>query len=193
MGLCLYFLSILKSEADVVGAVNRGVIHHAAPAFEGEFRQDLRHLLECCKEVIHAGAGGLLFFNHGSDRFQSGLGPLKTLDQALVAFLVFALVKGNVGILPDGLLNHIGNHLRFFKELGLFGFQVAGVKQEDLHFSTVGNDLVLGGQQLVCRRKEVALDFFICQVWCSIMFVAVKLVIALPDGLAVLAVGVPDL
>ena len=93
-----------------------------------------------------------------------------------------------MGILPDGLLNHIGNHLRFFEELCLLRFQGTGVKQEGLHLSAVGNDLILGDQQLVCRRKEVALDFFICQMRCPTMFSAVKLVIALPDGLAVLAV-----
>lgn len=189
----LNLLTILKGEADVVGAVDCCVIHHAVPALKGEFCQGFRQLCEGYKEVIHAGAGGLLFFNLGSDRFQSGLGPLKALDQALVAFLVFALVKGDMGILPDGLLNHIGNHLRFFKELGMFGFQVAGAKQEGLHFSAIGDNRILCLQQLICRRKEVALNFFICQVWCSTMLVAVKLVIALPDGLAVLAVGVPDL
>lgn len=57
----------------------------------------------------------------------------------------------------------------------------------------VGNDLILGGQQLVCRRQESVLDVLIRQVRRGAMFIVVEFVIALPDGLAVFAVGMPDL
>jgi len=58
---------------------------------------------------------------------------------------------------------------------------------------TVGDDLVFGGQQLVCRRQESVLDVLIRQMRRGAMFIVVEFVIALPDGLAVFAVGMPDL
>ena len=100
---------------------------------------------------------------------------------------------GVVLVKPDGLLYHVGDYLRFFEELGLFRFQLGGFEQECLHLSAIGDDRSLCGQQLVRRRKEVQLDFFIRQVRCLASAVAIEFVIALPDGLAVLAVGMPHL
>lgn len=193
MGLCLDFLSVLEGKANVVDAVDGGEVHHAVPAFKGELRQCIRHLFKGIQEGSHVGAGRLLFLNLGGDFFQSGLGPVEALYQAVVAFLVFGLVQGGAGILLNSLLYHVGNHLRFFEELGLFCFQLGGFEQECLHLSAIGDDRSLCGQQLVRRRKEVQLDFFIRQVRCLASAVAIEFVIALPDGLAVLAVGVPHL
>lgn len=187
------FLSILEGEADVVDAVNGGEVHHAVPAFKGELRQCIRHLFKGAQEGSHVGAGCLLLLNLGGDFFQSGLGPVEALHQAVVAFLVFGLIQSGASVLLNGLLYHVGNHLCFFKELCLFRFQLDGVEQERLHLSAVGDDRRLCGQQLVCRRKEVQLDFFIRQVRCLAAAVAIEFVIALPDGLAVLAVGMPHL
>ena len=191
--LCLDFLTVLEGEANVIGAVDRGVIHHAVPAFKGELSQCIRHLFKGVQESSRVGSGRLPFLNLGGDFFQSGLDPVEALYQAVVAFLVFGLVQRGAGVLLNGLLYHVGDHLRFFEELGLFRFQLGGVEQERLHLSAVGDDRSLCGQQLVRRRKEVQLDFFIRQVRCLAPAVAIKFVIALPDGLAVLAVGVPYL
>lgn len=187
------FLPVLKGEADVVDAVDSGEIHHAVPAFKEELCQCIRHLFKGIQEGSHVGAGHLLFLNLGGDFFQSGFGPVEVLHQAVVAFLVFGLVQRGAGVLLNGLLYHVGDRLRFFEELGLFRFQLGGVEQERLHLSAVGDDRSLCGQQLVRRRKEVQLDFFIRQVRCLAPAVAIKSVIALPDDLAVLAVGVPHL
>lgn len=193
MLLCLDFLSVLEGKADVVDAEDCGKVYHAVPAFKGELSQCIRHLFKGIQEGSHVSAGSLLFLNPGGDFFKSGLGPVEALYQAVVAFLVFGLVQGGAGVLLNGLLYHVGNHLRFFEKLGLFRFQLGGVEQERLHLSAVGDDRSLCGQQLVRRRKEVQLDFFIRQVRCLAPAVAIKSVIALPDDLAVLAVGVPHL
>lgn len=92
MWLCLDFLSVLEGKADVVDAVDGGEVHHAVPAFKGELSQCIRHLFKGIQEGSHVGAGRLLFLNLGGDFFQSGLGPVEALYQAVVAFLVFGLV-----------------------------------------------------------------------------------------------------
>lgn len=88
----LDFLSVLEGEADVVDAVDGGEVHHAVPAFKGELCQCIRHLFKGIQKGSHVGAGSLLFLNLGGDFFQSGLGPVEALYQAVVAFLVFGLI-----------------------------------------------------------------------------------------------------
>ena len=84
MGLCLDFLSVLEGEADVVDAVDGGEVYHAVPAFKGELRQCIRHLFKGIQEGSHIGAGSLLFLNLSGDFFQSGLGSVEALYQAVV-------------------------------------------------------------------------------------------------------------
>ena len=145
MGSCLYFLSVLEGEADVVDAVDSGEIHHAVPAFKGELRQCIGHLVKGFQEGSHVGAGRLLFLNLCGHFFQSDLGPVEALHQAVVAFLVCGLVQSGEGVLLNGLLYQVRNHLRFFEELGLFRFQLGGIEQERLHLSAVGDDRSLCG------------------------------------------------
>ncbi len=47
----------------------------------------------------------------------------------IIAFLVLGLVKGNVGIFVDALLNHVGDNLRLLLELCLLPLQFGGVKK----------------------------------------------------------------
>lgn len=53
------------------------------------------------------------------------------------------------------------------------------------------DDGILLGKKLVDCRNKVAVDIFICKVWCGAFVVAIKFVIALPDDLFVLIIGVP--
>ena len=106
MGLCLNFLSVLEGEADVVNAVDSGEVHHAMPAFKGELCQCIRHLFKGIQEGSHVGAGRLLLLNLGGDFFQSGLGPVEALYQAVVAFLVFGLVQSGAGVLLNSTRSH---------------------------------------------------------------------------------------
>ena len=110
MGLCLNFLSVLKGEADIVGAVDGSIFHHAVPAFKGEFHQRIRHLFKGIQEGFHVGTGRLLLLNLGSDFFQPGFGPVEALHQAVVAFLVFCLVQRQS---PSNLWLHCQMVLRY--------------------------------------------------------------------------------
>lgn len=53
------------------------------------------------------------------------------------------------------------------------------------------NDGILLGKKLVDCRNKVAVDVLICKVRSGAFVVAIKFVIALPDGLFVLIIGVP--
>ena len=145
------FLSVFEGEADVVGSVDSAVVHQPVPAIQREFAQLIRHACKGFQEILNAGPLGLHLMDFGCDRVQSGLGLFKTLGQAVVAFLVFGLVEGNVGILVDALLNHIGDHLRLLLEFFLLPLQVGGVKEQGHHLPAIRDDRILGGQQPICR------------------------------------------
>ena len=75
----------------------------------------------------------------------------------------------------------------------MFGFQGLRVEKDIDHGIAVLDDLVLCGEQLVCRPEEGCLNLCIGKVRSGAGLIAVVLMIALPDGLSVFAVGVPDL
>ena len=45
MGLCFYFLTVLEGDADIVGAVDGGVIHQRMPVFSAELGERVRQLV----------------------------------------------------------------------------------------------------------------------------------------------------
>ena len=59
MGLCLYFLPMFESEADIVGAVNGGIFHQRVPVFQIELGERVRQGIEAFKEGINVGSLGL--------------------------------------------------------------------------------------------------------------------------------------
>lgn len=183
IGLRFYFLPVFEGEADVVGRVDGAVVHQPVPALQREFGQLIRHGCKGFQEILNAGPLGLHLMDFICDRVQSGLGLLESFGQAVVAFLVFGLVEGNVCVFVDALLNHVGDHLRLLLEFFLLPLQVGGVKEQGHHFPAIRDDCILGGQQLVRRRQERLLDDVIGQVRSATMLVAVEFVIALPDDL----------
>lgn len=95
MELYLNFLPVLEGKADIVGAVDGGKVHHAAPAFKGELCQCIWQGLEALKEGVNVGSLGLYPIQLSYNLFKALLGGFKALGQAVVAFLVFGLVKGD--------------------------------------------------------------------------------------------------
>ena len=75
----------------------------------------------------------------------------------------------------------------------MFGFQGLRVEKDIDHGIAVLDDLVLCGEQLVCRPEEGCLNLCIGKVRSGAGLIAVVFMIALPDGLPVFAVGMPDL
>lgn len=107
MGLCLYFLSVLEGEADIVDAVDGGIIHQRVPVFQFELGERFRQGLEALNEGFNVGSLGLHPIQLGHHRLKALFGSFKALRQAVVAFLVLGLVKGNVGIFVNCLLYHV--------------------------------------------------------------------------------------
>lgn len=152
MGLCLYFLPVLEGEANIIGAVDGGEIHQRVPVFQLELGECIRQGLEALDKGFNVGSLGLHPIQLRHHRLKALFGGFKALGQVVVAFLVFGLVKGNMGIFVNGLLHHVRNKLCFFQQRGLFCFQLGGVKEQVHHLTAVGDDLGLVYKQLVCRR-----------------------------------------
>ena len=56
MGLCLYFLSVLEGEADIIETVNGGVIHQRMPVFGAELGERVRQFLKGLEEGFNVGS-----------------------------------------------------------------------------------------------------------------------------------------
>lgn len=103
---------MLEGKADIVGAVYSGVFHQRVPVFQFELGKRIRQGLEALDEGFNVGSLGLHPIQFRHDGLKALLGGFKALGQVVVAFLVFRLVKGDVGIFVNGLLHHIRNQLR---------------------------------------------------------------------------------
>lgn len=152
MELYLNFLSVLEGETNIAGAVNGGIFHQRVPVFQFELGERVRQRLKALKEVFNVGSLGLHPIQLCHNRLKALLDRFKALGQIVVAFLVFGLVKGDVGVFVNGLLHHIRNELCFLQKRGLFRFQLRGVKEKVHHLTAVGDDLGFVHQQLVCCR-----------------------------------------
>lgn len=88
MESCLNFLSVLEGEADIICAVNGGVIHQRVPVFQLELGERVRQGLEALKEGFNVGSLGLHPIQLCHNRLKALLGGFKALGQAVVPFLV---------------------------------------------------------------------------------------------------------
>lgn len=114
------------------------------------------------------------------------LEAIVTGGQVVVFLVVGSLIQSYVRVFVDVLLDGIGDDLRFFQQFVPLGFLLGGVKEQCHHFAAVGDDRILCGQQLVCRRQEGILNLLAGQVRSATVLPAVVLVIALPDYPAIL-------
>lgn len=182
------FLSVAEGHSDVLLAVDGDEVDQAAESFDGEFCQGIRCFLKGCEKVLDACLVGLRSADLVVQFVNPGFELLVALDQGIVLLLVVSLVLGYMRILVDGLLDRIGDGGRFDQKVVTLGFQVFCVEEEPQHLSSIGDNFRLCGEKLIRGRQEGCLDLIVCEVWGGAVLVAVVLVIALPDDVAVLVV-----
>ena len=68
MGLCLYFLTVLEGDADIVGAVDGGVLHQRMPVFGAELGERVRQFLKGLEEGFNVGSLQLHLLKLGHER-----------------------------------------------------------------------------------------------------------------------------
>ena len=56
MGLCLYFLTVFEGDADIVSAVDGGMVHQRMPVFDAELGERIWHFLKGFKEGFNVGS-----------------------------------------------------------------------------------------------------------------------------------------
>ena len=115
--------TVAEGEADGTVGVDHCMIQPLSPCPRIEFRHLLRQTQQCVYELLGSGLCG----NHGS--YLSGYLVMLSLDaiipggQIIVSFLVFRLVKGDMGVFADCCLNHFCKHTHFIPQAFLFSFQ----------------------------------------------------------------------
>lgn len=89
MGLCLYLLTVLKGEADIVGAVDSDVIHQRVPVSQIEPSEWVRQGFEALKEGFNVRSLGLYPSQFCNNSLKALLCGFEALCQAVIVFQVF--------------------------------------------------------------------------------------------------------
>ena len=140
MGLCFDFGTVLEGHPDVVLAVNGDVVHHRQPVGFPELRQRLPapQLIQVGFDLVPAECA---LDNQVGNLDMSGFGLIEPRHKAVIAFLVFGLIQGDMCVLSDAFLNELGCDIDFRFKFGGFGFKVRGVE-------AFGKDLLVYGYKL---------------------------------------------
>lgn len=100
MPLCSDFLSVFEGEPHIVLAVDGHEIDQSAP--KGGL--ELIHQFSLCQgfeESLNRCSAGLLTVDGLIQGFISSLGGIESCSQPIVTFLIFELVKSNMGVFVD--------------------------------------------------------------------------------------------
>ena len=108
MGLCFDFGAVLEAYPDIFFALNGDVIDHRQPVGIPELRQRLPapQLLQVGFDLVPSGC---VLGNQLGDLGMSGFGLIEPSHQTVVAFLVVSLIKSNVSVFFDTLLDELGS------------------------------------------------------------------------------------
>ena len=146
--LCPYFLPVIEGEANVVLCIDGHVVCQAAPKAGLKIIHQLG-FFQGAEKGFNLCPPGLL----ASDGFIKGfipcLGGIKSGGQFIVAFLVFALVEGDMGVFVDAFFNKVGRSRHFSCQFILLGFEGGGIKSSVQGRRQRRNDFVFPGYQLI--------------------------------------------
>ena len=126
MGLCFDLGAILEGHPDIVLAVERDEIYHRQPVGIPELRQRLPapQVLQVSFDLVLPGHA---LGNQVCDLGVSGFGLIEPGHQSIVAFLVLGLIKGNVGVLLDAILDELGCDVDFRFQLRKLALKGCGI------------------------------------------------------------------
>ncbi len=190
--LHLDFCAVLESEANVVFGIDRDKIDHAVPKFIGKLRDGIQ-FGEFRKELLDHLFVSLFLGNRLFHFFEASFGAVKPLCKAVVAFLVIILILRHTGILGDAFFNLLGDHVHFSLQACPLLQKSRGIENRVLDGFKICNQGILICDDDVHRFNEKLFDFCLRDVGRPAFAVFIEFVVALPDDLFVLIVGVPNL
>lgn len=118
---------------DIFLAEDCHIIHQTVPDPFSEFRNRPVLLFQFCEEHLYFFTPCQFLSNGKRDGIHLPLHPVETLRQAIIPFLVFALVEGNAGVLVNALLYHPRYHVQLFLQPRFLPFKLSrgkgGIRQ----------------------------------------------------------------
>ena len=193
MQLSLNFGAVLESEYHPAIVKGCGLFHHRQPEALVKFSQFAISL----GKGEHEPADGLRLHQPLIllllERIQLGLRRIVPGHIDVVAFSVFLLTLGALGVLLDTSLGQLRHHLDLLAQCLQLGINGGAVGEVALHQAAIVQQGVSAAEQLVEGYQEPGRDVLLQQMGRPALFLALELSVALPDSAAVLAVGVPHL
>ncbi|MCH5350043.1 MAG: hypothetical protein J1E40_12020 [Oscillospiraceae bacterium] len=107
--------------------MDRDVVDHCQPVGIPEFCQWLS-IPKLLQVVFNLMPPGCALGNQVNNLCVSGLGPIEPSYQAIIAFLVVSLIKGDMGVLFDAFLDETGSDIDFCFQLKKFTVKGTGVE-----------------------------------------------------------------
>ena len=189
----LYRSTILEGEHQPPIVVCRGLLHHRQP----EPFVKLGNGIAALGQFKHKSADGICLYQPLVFLFlecaQLGLCRIVSGHITVIAFGVLLLTLRAPGVFLDTPLGQLRHHRNLSEQLVQFRVNGSAVGEVVLHNAAVPQQSPLAVQQLVERYQKPGLDILLHQMRGAARFLTIELFVALPDGAAVLAVGVPDL
>lgn len=156
--LCLYFRTVFEGDPHIVCGVDGHKIHQSAPEVCLKIGDQSVLLPENLEELLNSASPCLFIGDLLGDGTQFDFSFIVAVDQSVIAFLVFCLVKGHMSIFVDALFNRIGKHLYFLNQCSFLGLQRREVKGKGQAAGQGCDDGILLGKKLVDCRNKVAVD-----------------------------------
>ncbi len=155
--------SILEGESHPSVCVDYGVVQKTEPEAVGKLCELSVLCFQELQEIVHLCLARLLVADLSSDRCVLFLGGFKADAQGVEAFLVFCLVEGNGGVLPDALLHHLRDDFHLIPVFALLGGQFRQVKNGGYSFLVSLDGFLPAGEQDVGGGHKPGFDVFLIE------------------------------
>ena len=182
---CSYLHPVLESEADVFPAVQRGVLHKAVPAVYAECRERIVHPLQPRNESSYLLPLCLPLCDGLADFRKLPPHPVEPRCQLVILFLVLRLVKGDASVFL--------HHVHLLQQPQVLHPQPRNAEKCVFYRVVILSHAVLFYKDDIGRLQKKGFNGILIKVGRAAFLSAVKLVVALPNSLLVLAVGMTHL
>lgn len=188
VGLC----SAAEAEAHPPIGVDGHLVNDGQPELLVKFGEDI-HFLHLEHECTNGFCLGFPCGLRGAELLKLRFCFFVPLRKTVIPGGIFLLILRRLCIFRNAALGQFGHHIDLREQALDLRVDARAIRQRGLHQAAIGKDAVLAVEDGIEGIHEPCLDGFFVQVGRFTPVAALEFVIALPDELAIFAVGAPHL